>query len=251
MGYTASPHETDRGSLQTDAQDTPCKSASRQDQEASDRDQDALVQNKTTGSESSGPDSPTKVKDFLSEQFKKASSGNDNGPNTFVSLKSDAHLPLLPSQPQSSLQKSQSTIEKDASGTDSSSSSPRETSCSSLGDPPSPASTETSTSCIGSDSGSRSEDLAPGAVRGKKENEDDIEKAEDKGKAREVMLDDSEQEPAQHATPPRLSQNKDDIPWGRDPERPPQKLPIRFVDCVGRHFIWPWKKARAWKVRSP
>ena len=40
------------------------------------------------------------------------------------------------------------------------------------------------------------------------------------------------------------------IPWERDPERPIQKLPIRFRDCLGRTFLFPWEKARTWKVRA-
>jgi len=40
-----------------------------------------------------------------------------------------------------------------------------------------------------------------------------------------------------------------DIPWEKNAERPPQKLPIRFKDCVGRTFVLPWRKVRTWKVR--
>jgi len=38
------------------------------------------------------------------------------------------------------------------------------------------------------------------------------------------------------------------VPWERDPDRPLQKLPIRFRDCLGRTFLFPWEKARTWKV---
>jgi hypothetical protein len=38
--------------------------------------------------------------------------------------------------------------------------------------------------------------------------------------------------------------------WERRPDRAPQKLPVRFIDAIGRNFMWPWKKARDWKVRG-
>lgn len=37
------------------------------------------------------------------------------------------------------------------------------------------------------------------------------------------------------------------IPWGRDSGRAFQKLPIRFRDCLGRTFLFPWEKAQTWK----
>lgn len=64
----------------------------------------------------------------------------------------------------------------------------------------------------------------------------------DKGKGKEV---------APPLVPPVVSQKiqpLNNVPWVKDPERPPQKLPIRFTDCVGRSFVWPWKKAKTWKV---
>ncbi|KAI0156775.1 hypothetical protein GGR57DRAFT_511117 [Xylariaceae sp. FL1272] len=39
----------------------------------------------------------------------------------------------------------------------------------------------------------------------------------------------------------------DDPGWERSAGRPPQKLPIRFKDGVGRQFIFPWEKAKQWK----
>ncbi|KAI1737534.1 hypothetical protein F4680DRAFT_450799 [Xylaria scruposa] len=34
--------------------------------------------------------------------------------------------------------------------------------------------------------------------------------------------------------------------WERSAGRPPQKLPIRFRDAVGRNFLFPWEKAKTW-----
>ncbi|KAI8624414.1 hypothetical protein F5Y19DRAFT_314334 [Xylariaceae sp. FL1651] len=34
--------------------------------------------------------------------------------------------------------------------------------------------------------------------------------------------------------------------WEKSAGRPPQKLPIRFRDAVGRNFIFPWEKAKTW-----
>ncbi|KAH7148523.1 hypothetical protein EDB81DRAFT_465326 [Dactylonectria macrodidyma] len=36
------------------------------------------------------------------------------------------------------------------------------------------------------------------------------------------------------------------IPWELDPERPAQKLPIRFKDAVGRTMLIPWRRAKTW-----
>lgn len=69
----------------------------------------------------------------------------------------------------------------------------------------------------------------------------------DKGKGKEVAPRSSEQGP----DPPAERQQslpQNNVPWVQDPERPPQKLPIRFTDCGGRNFVWPWKKAQTWKV---
>ncbi|KXJ91035.1 hypothetical protein Micbo1qcDRAFT_163761 [Microdochium bolleyi] len=35
--------------------------------------------------------------------------------------------------------------------------------------------------------------------------------------------------------------------WERSADRPPMKLPIRFKDAVGRHFVFPWEKAKTWE----
>ncbi|KAI1850571.1 hypothetical protein JX265_004281 [Neoarthrinium moseri] len=35
--------------------------------------------------------------------------------------------------------------------------------------------------------------------------------------------------------------------WNRSPERPPVKLPIRFQDAVGRHYVFPWERVRTWE----
>ncbi|KAI1746533.1 hypothetical protein F4782DRAFT_536340 [Xylaria castorea] len=34
--------------------------------------------------------------------------------------------------------------------------------------------------------------------------------------------------------------------WEKSAGRPPQKLPIRFRDAVGRNFLFPWEKAKTW-----
>ncbi|KAI0550029.1 hypothetical protein F4679DRAFT_225947 [Xylaria curta] len=34
--------------------------------------------------------------------------------------------------------------------------------------------------------------------------------------------------------------------WETSAGRPPQKLPIRFRDAVGRNFLFPWEKAKTW-----
>ncbi|KAI1121143.1 hypothetical protein F5Y10DRAFT_108604 [Nemania abortiva] len=34
--------------------------------------------------------------------------------------------------------------------------------------------------------------------------------------------------------------------WEKSTGRPPQKLPIRFRDAVGRNFLFPWDKAKTW-----
>ncbi|ROV96299.1 hypothetical protein VMCG_07669 [Cytospora schulzeri] len=68
----------------------------------------------------------------------------------------------------------------------------------------------------------------------------------DKGKGKEV----AERVPDPGPVPPaeaQQSQPLNNVPWVQDPERPPQKFPIRFIDCVGRSFVWPWKKAQTWK----
>ena len=46
-----------------------------------------------------------------------------------------------------------------------------------------------------------------------------------------------------------ISSSKD-LPekWARTADRAPQKLPVRFIDAVGRNFIWPWERAKSWKV---
>lgn len=115
-----------------------------------------------------------------------------------------------------------------------------------------------SCSTSGSASGSCGEGPGSGAARGSTCS-DGIQEAVDKGKGKQVVLEKSasgtEPEPQPEPAQPTAQQlsptsSTDGVPWGKDPERPPQKLPIRFVDCVGRHFIWPWKKARDWKVSA-
>lgn len=39
------------------------------------------------------------------------------------------------------------------------------------------------------------------------------------------------------------------IPWELDPERPAQKLPLRFKDALGRTMLIPWRRAKTWEVR--
>ncbi|KAI0102778.1 hypothetical protein GGR51DRAFT_573813 [Nemania sp. FL0031] len=34
--------------------------------------------------------------------------------------------------------------------------------------------------------------------------------------------------------------------WEKSTGKPPQKLPIRFRDAVGRNFLFPWEKAKTW-----
>ncbi|KAJ8133223.1 hypothetical protein O1611_g396 [Lasiodiplodia mahajangana] len=36
--------------------------------------------------------------------------------------------------------------------------------------------------------------------------------------------------------------------WEKSTGKPPQKLPIRFRDAVGRNFLFPWEKAKTWSV---
>ncbi|KAI1200810.1 hypothetical protein F5X97DRAFT_292128 [Nemania serpens] len=36
--------------------------------------------------------------------------------------------------------------------------------------------------------------------------------------------------------------------WEQVADRPPQKLPIRFRDAVGRNYVFPWEKAKTWTV---
>jgi hypothetical protein len=50
-------------------------------------------------------------------------------------------------------------------------------------------------------------------------------------------------------TPPTPKLQDPDIPWEKNAERSPQKLPIRFKDCVGRTFVLPWRRVRTWRVR--
>ncbi|KAI8950653.1 hypothetical protein F4801DRAFT_332482 [Xylaria longipes] len=40
--------------------------------------------------------------------------------------------------------------------------------------------------------------------------------------------------------------NPGDPGWEKSAGRPPQKLPIRFRDAVGRNFLFPWEKAKTW-----
>ena len=60
------------------------------------------------------------------------------------------------------------------------------------------------------------------------------------------------------ARPPLRQRRSDpsgskDLPeaWVRTADRAPQKLPVRFIDAVGRNFIWPWDRAKSWKVSLP
>jgi hypothetical protein len=36
--------------------------------------------------------------------------------------------------------------------------------------------------------------------------------------------------------------------WETSAGRPPAKLPIRFLDAVGRTYVFPWEKAKTWEV---
>ncbi|GAW21474.1 hypothetical protein ANO14919_109930 [Xylariales sp. No.14919] len=40
--------------------------------------------------------------------------------------------------------------------------------------------------------------------------------------------------------------NIGDPGWEKSAGRPPQKLPVRFRDAVGRNFLFPWEKAKTW-----
>ncbi|KAI1425065.1 hypothetical protein F5Y12DRAFT_400537 [Xylaria sp. FL1777] len=40
--------------------------------------------------------------------------------------------------------------------------------------------------------------------------------------------------------------NIGDPGWEKSAGRPPQKLPVRFRDAVGRNFLFPWEKAKMW-----
>ncbi|KUI61050.1 hypothetical protein VP1G_08223 [Cytospora mali] len=68
----------------------------------------------------------------------------------------------------------------------------------------------------------------------------------DKGKGKEIASRVPDPRPVSPAEG-QQGQSLNNVPWVQDPERPPQKFPIRFTDCVGRNFVWPWKKAKTWK----
>lgn len=70
----------------------------------------------------------------------------------------------------------------------------------------------------------------------------------DKGKGKEIDPRIPDQGPIPAAEGQQSQPLNNIVPWVQDPERPPQKFPIRFTDCVGRNFVWPWKKAQTWKV---
>ncbi|KAI1348893.1 hypothetical protein F5Y01DRAFT_290694 [Xylaria sp. FL0043] len=46
--------------------------------------------------------------------------------------------------------------------------------------------------------------------------------------------------------PPFRPLNVGDPGWEKSAGRPPQKLPVRFRDAVGRNFLFPWEKAKTW-----
>lgn len=87
----------------------------------------------------------------------------------------------------------------------------------------------------------------------KVDDEEDVERARDvvnrsKGKKAESPA------PVQSSSQPAAPQSAQaisNVPWAKDGTSPTTKLPIRFVDCVGRHYIFPWKKAKTWKVSQP
>lgn len=69
----------------------------------------------------------------------------------------------------------------------------------------------------------------------------------DKGKGKDIAPWVPHQEPVPPVEGQQSQPLSNNVPWVQDPGRPPQKFPIRFTDCVGRNFVWPWKKARTWK----
>lgn len=42
--------------------------------------------------------------------------------------------------------------------------------------------------------------------------------------------------------------DNDDDDWDRSADRPRLKRPIRFKDVLGRQMLWPWERAKTWKV---
>ncbi|KAK7750881.1 hypothetical protein SLS62_007144 [Diatrype stigma] len=50
------------------------------------------------------------------------------------------------------------------------------------------------------------------------------------------------------APPPPFFQSLQvgDPGWERSADRPPKKLPIRFKDAYGKHYVFPWERARTW-----
>ncbi|KAI2625878.1 hypothetical protein GGR54DRAFT_593393 [Hypoxylon sp. NC1633] len=52
--------------------------------------------------------------------------------------------------------------------------------------------------------------------------------------------------PSRSEAPPFRPLQYGDPGWQRSADRPPKKLPIRFKDAVGRHYIFPWEKAKTW-----
>lgn len=114
----------------------------------------------------------------------------------------------------------------------------------------SPTVSESSCSSFGSTSGGTCGGKSAGAERRYEEDgeADNEQKTVGKGKGKQVMLHMQTSPQKSEPVSAQSTQYSNSIPWAKDPERPSQKSPIRFVDCIGRHYIWPWNKARLWKV---
>ncbi|KAI1179235.1 hypothetical protein F4777DRAFT_575266 [Nemania sp. FL0916] len=72
--------------------------------------------------------------------------------------------------------------------------------------------------------------------------------SKDKQKEKETAYLEAETQPTSDAPEekPFHPLEPGDPGWETSPGRPPQKLPIRFRDAVGRNFLFPWEKAKTW-----
>ncbi|KAF6826738.1 hypothetical protein CPLU01_09494 [Colletotrichum plurivorum] len=57
---------------------------------------------------------------------------------------------------------------------------------------------------------------------------------------------DASEAPATPGVQPHRAPVMGEPGWEKAPDRPPQKLPIRLKDCIGRDFMIPWKVAKSW-----
>lgn len=129
--------------------------------------------------------------------------------------------------------------ESEASAETSPSSSPRSST-----DPVSSTSSYTSLDSLDDLPARKTTPDTPNDVKSESSHVEDTQHKMDKGKTIETLPQSTNQE--LHS--PQKVEPVSVIPWVKDPERPPQRLPIRFVDCIGRNYIWPWKRVKSWQV---